>query len=189
MTPWTVAHQVPLSVGFSRQEYWSGLPFPSPGDLPEPGIEPRSPALQADALTSEPSGHIGPPRSLLLIPTWIDLCSKNTMTSGCMMVQPVCLGWANSWVTRARTGPWKVPVKSPSFAGCLFPPASGLLGTRVLGWCFDTQKLQLSTCWPGCGSVVCQAKVRALGKCGVGGGVGGTGTTWATESRKGLGPS
>ena len=55
-TPWTVAHQAPLSVGFSRQEYWSGLPFPSPGDLPNPGIEPRSPALQAYALTSEPPG-------------------------------------------------------------------------------------------------------------------------------------
>ena len=51
--PWTVAYQAPLSMGFSRQEYWSGLPFPSPGDLPDPGIEPRSPALPADALTSE----------------------------------------------------------------------------------------------------------------------------------------
>ena len=51
---WTVAHQAPPSMGFSRQEYWSGLPFPSPGDLPNPGIEPRSPTLQADALTSEP---------------------------------------------------------------------------------------------------------------------------------------
>ena len=51
-TPWTVSHQAPLPMGFSRQEYWSGLPFPSPGDLPNPGIEPRSPALQADALTS-----------------------------------------------------------------------------------------------------------------------------------------
>ena len=47
-------HYAPLSMGFSRQEYWSGLPFPSPGDLPDPGIEPRSPALQTDALTSEP---------------------------------------------------------------------------------------------------------------------------------------
>ena len=47
-TPWTVAYQAPLSVEFSRQEYWSGLPYPSPGDLPDPGIEPRSPALQAD---------------------------------------------------------------------------------------------------------------------------------------------
>ena len=52
-TPWTVAHQAPLSMGFSRQEYWSGLPFPSPGDLPNPGIEPRSPILQADSLPTE----------------------------------------------------------------------------------------------------------------------------------------
>ena len=55
-TPWTVARQVPLSMGFSRQEYWSRLPFPSPEDLPEPGIEPGSLALQADALLSEPPG-------------------------------------------------------------------------------------------------------------------------------------
>ena len=55
-TPWTVAYQAPPTMGFSRQEYWSGLPFPSPGDLPDPGIEPGSPALQADALTSEPPG-------------------------------------------------------------------------------------------------------------------------------------
>ena len=53
-TSWTVAYQAPPSMGFSRQEYWSGLPFPSPGDLPDPGIEPGSPAFQADALTSEP---------------------------------------------------------------------------------------------------------------------------------------
>ena len=51
-TPWTVAYQAPLSLGFSRQECWSGLPFPSLGDLPNPGIEPRSPVLEADALTS-----------------------------------------------------------------------------------------------------------------------------------------
>ena len=54
--PWTVAHQAPPSMGFSRQEYWSGLPLPSPGDLPYPGIEPRSPTLQADALISAPPG-------------------------------------------------------------------------------------------------------------------------------------
>ena len=53
-TPWTVAYQAPPSMGFSRQEYWSGLPFPSPGDLPDPGIEPGSPEFQANALTSEP---------------------------------------------------------------------------------------------------------------------------------------
>ena len=53
MSPWTVAHQSPLSMEFSRQEYGSGLPFPSPGDLPNPGIELRSPSLQADSLPSE----------------------------------------------------------------------------------------------------------------------------------------
>ena len=51
--PWTVAHQASLSMEFSRQEYWSGLPFPSPGDLPDPGIEPGSPALQVDPLLTE----------------------------------------------------------------------------------------------------------------------------------------
>ena len=51
-TPWTVAYQAPPSVDFSRQEYCSGLPFSSPGDLPGPGIEPRSPVFQADALPS-----------------------------------------------------------------------------------------------------------------------------------------
>ena len=51
--PWTVACQTPQSMGFSRQEYWSGLPFPSPGDLPDPGIELGSPALQADSLLSK----------------------------------------------------------------------------------------------------------------------------------------
>ena len=56
VTPWTAAHQAPLSVGFSRQEHWSGSPFPSPGDLPNPGIEPRSPALQADSLPTELQG-------------------------------------------------------------------------------------------------------------------------------------
>ena len=55
-TPWGVAYQAPPSVGFSRQEYWSGLLFPSPGDLPNPGIEPGSPALRADALPFEPPG-------------------------------------------------------------------------------------------------------------------------------------
>ena len=55
-TPWTAAYQAPPSMGFSRQEYWSGLPLPSPGDLPDLGIEPVSPAFQADALTSEPPG-------------------------------------------------------------------------------------------------------------------------------------
>ena len=57
MTPWTVARQAPLSMVFSRQEYWSGLPFLSPGYLPDPGIELGSPALQADSLLSESLGR------------------------------------------------------------------------------------------------------------------------------------
>ena len=57
-TLWTVAHQAPLSMEFSRQEYWSGLPFPSPGDLPDPGIEPGSPALQADSLPTKLQGKV-----------------------------------------------------------------------------------------------------------------------------------
>ena len=61
-TPWTVVFQAPLSMAFSRQYYWGGLPFPFPGDLPNPGIEPGSPALQTHALPSEPPG-----KSLVLI--------------------------------------------------------------------------------------------------------------------------
>ena len=56
LSPWTVACQAPLSMGFSRQEYWNGLPCPPPGDLPNPGIKPRSPTLQADSLLFEPPG-------------------------------------------------------------------------------------------------------------------------------------
>ena len=58
-TPCTIAYHAPQSMEFSRQEYWSGLPFPSPEDLPNPGVEPGSPALQADALPSEPPGELG----------------------------------------------------------------------------------------------------------------------------------
>ena len=64
--PWTVAHQAPLSMGFSGQECWSGLPFPSPGDLPTPGNEPWSPTLEAESLSSEPPGK--PPRTELISP-------------------------------------------------------------------------------------------------------------------------
>ena len=57
VTSWTVARQAPLSMGFSRQEYWNGLPFPPPGDLPDPGMEPGSPALQEDFLLTELRGE------------------------------------------------------------------------------------------------------------------------------------
>ena len=72
MSPWTVAHQPPLPMGFSRQEYWSGLPFPSPRDLSDPGIKPGSPAMQVGSSLSEPPGkpitgiHIGLSHTLSL---------------------------------------------------------------------------------------------------------------------------
>ena len=72
----TAACQAPPSMGFSRQEYWSGLPFPSPGDLPEPGIKPRSPALQADSLPSEPPGKAA------LLPLGGSNCSVYGKTPG-----------------------------------------------------------------------------------------------------------
>ena len=61
-TPWTVTHQAPLSVGFPRQEYWGGLPFPTPGDIPDPGIEPVFPALAGRFFTTESPGK--PERAL-----------------------------------------------------------------------------------------------------------------------------
>ena len=91
-TPWTVAHQAPPSMGFSRQEYWSGLPFPSPGDLRDPGIKPRSPALQADVLTSEPPGKpVGVKDSHLIflsLPFWVD---RTLLKTSCHSVNVLSL--------------------------------------------------------------------------------------------------
>ena len=79
MTSWTVALQVPLSVGSSRQEYWSGLPFPSPGDLPDPGIKPRSPALEGEFVTT------GPPGKPLLWGIFFQACLRKKMLLACML--------------------------------------------------------------------------------------------------------
>ena len=90
MTLWTVAYQAPPSMGFSRQKYWSGLPFPSPGDLPNPGIEPGSPALEADALTSEPPGK---PIQLLscvqlFVTPWTTACQASlSITNSCSLLK------------------------------------------------------------------------------------------------------
>jgi len=73
MNIWLVAHQAPLSIGFSRQEYWIRLPFPSPGDLLNPGTELRSPALQADSLLSEPPGKPQFRNRLLEVPHSLDV--------------------------------------------------------------------------------------------------------------------
>ena len=69
-TPWIVAYQAPLSIGFSSQGYWSGLPFPSPGDLPNPGIKPWSPTLPADALPFEPPGKVDKGNHQICPRTW-----------------------------------------------------------------------------------------------------------------------
>ena len=82
-TPWTVAYQAPQSMEFSRQEYWSGLPFPSPGDLPDPGIKPRSPAFQADALLSEPPGK--PWEQLLELIVWF---SRSSLIEDVLPIPP-----------------------------------------------------------------------------------------------------
>ena len=74
-TPQIVAHQAPLSMGFSRQEYWSGLPSPSPGDVPDPGIEPRSPELQAECLPFEP------PRKRKMVPKAGRTCAKEQIAT------------------------------------------------------------------------------------------------------------
>ena len=68
-TLWTVAHWAPLSMGFSRQEYWSGLLFPSPGDLPYPGIKPGSPVLHTNSLPSEPLEKAQEPVNVMTLPT------------------------------------------------------------------------------------------------------------------------
>ena len=79
-TPWIVAYQAPPSMGFSRQEYWSGLPFPSPGDLLNPGTEPGSPALQTEALPSEPPGKPIIFRACLIV-HYIDVTPCNLLTA------------------------------------------------------------------------------------------------------------
>ena len=104
VSPWTVAHQVPLSMGFSRKEYWSGLPFPSPGDRPDPGNEPGSPALQADTLPSEPPVPQRPEPSL---------AHKS-------MGLPASCGCASAWGSFHPLGP--VTPDCGRFFQCMAPP-------------------------------------------------------------------
>ena len=83
-TPRTVARQAPLSVGLSRQEYWSGLPFPSPGDLPKPGIKPESPTLQADSLPSEPPDIIN--THIHIWWPWARHCSEHSVNTNSILI-------------------------------------------------------------------------------------------------------
>ena len=79
VTPWTVALQAPLSMGFFRHEHWSGLPCPPPGDLPNPGMEPRSPALQADSLPDEPQGKPLIPVAKLIFPYSVSMVKLQSL--------------------------------------------------------------------------------------------------------------
>ena len=96
LPPWTVACQAPLPMGFSRQEYWSGLPFPSPGDLPNPGIKPGSPELQSGSLPSEP------PAKLLQVYSWVIFTYPHFL---------LCLNMGQIYVN--RNGMHLIPRKSP----------------------------------------------------------------------------
>ena len=98
--PWTVVYQAPQSMVFSSQEYWSGLPFPSPGDLPNPGIEPGSPTLQADALPSEPPGKPSLPRDKHLLISWLQIPSAviwepPKIVSHCFHCFPIYPPWSD----------------------------------------------------------------------------------------------
>ena len=98
VTPWTIAHQAVLSMEFSRQEYWSGLPFCSPGDLLNPGIEPRSPALQVDSLLLSHQGS-------QMILKWVaySFCRRSSRPRNQARVSSIAGEFFISWVTREAT--------------------------------------------------------------------------------------
>ena len=102
--PWTVARQAPLSMGSSRQEYWSGLPFPSPGDLPNPGTDPKSPEMQAYSLPSEPPGKPSDDGFSQLY-MWLIFFLVGKGREACRIVVPG---------PRIEPRPWTVEARSPN---------------------------------------------------------------------------
>ena len=105
-TPWTVALQAPLSMGFSRQEYWRGLPFHSPGHLPDPGIKPRSSALQVDSLPSKPPGN--PFLEDIILQKLLTIWEKNTLFPWLQQ---------NHFLAHMYLCPWDFPGKNTG-GGC-----------------------------------------------------------------------
>ena len=113
-TPWTVAYQAPLSMGFSRREYWSGFPFTSPGDLPNPVMEPRSPALQTDTLPSEPPGK---PYIYAYICIYLSRACQVAQMVKCLSAmrktQVQSLGWEDplekEMATHSSVLAWRIP--------------------------------------------------------------------------------
>ena len=143
-TPWIVAHQAPPSMGFSTQEYWSGLPSPSPGDIPDSGIDPRSPALQADALTSEPPGQMPPAKEVI---NFIHLFRKTIFSLLC--ASKLCTCFQFHWF-------WFLPLLYPLFSStCVYfavlflnswhgcSPALFLLSSNI---CIKSYKISSKCC-------------------------------------------
>ena len=140
-TPWTVARQAPLSMRFPKQEYWSGLPFPYPGDLPDPGIEPGSPALQADSLlcrSNKPAvSRTKPPENRIAnvegLRTSVGFCQKRA-SSGRLDGEP---GPRRTLARALPTARGPGAERSSSSAGALRGSRDkGRLGNAVLfrGW-------------------------------------------------------
>ena len=118
VTLWTVTHQAPLSMGFSRQKYWSGLPFPSPRYLPDPGIEPRSPALQADSLSSSAASAAKSLQLCLTLCDPIDVSPPGFPIPGILQARTlewVAISFSSAWK-------WRVKVKSLSCIQLLATP-------------------------------------------------------------------
>jgi len=108
-----IAHQAPLSMGFFRQEYWSGYPFSSPGDLPDPRIEPRSPSLQADSLPSEPQNY-GQAKEIGNFPLFTERKHFTASLEHCQQHHPCAsLGWEDPLekgkATHSSTLAWRIP--------------------------------------------------------------------------------
>ena len=131
VTLWTVARQAPLSIGFPRQKYWSGLPFPSPGNLPHPGIKPNSPALTGEFFTTEPL--VKPKRGI----TWSK--SRFTILSWCKETDGLCQLCVIPGIVETRNWPsCSIKQWSPSFLA----PGTGFVANSfstegVVGWFQD----------------------------------------------------
>ena len=114
MTPWTGVWQAPLSMEFSRQEYWSGLPFPSPGYLPDPGIKSCLPELQADSLLSEPPGN--PNQSAKSLQSCPTLCDPIDGSPPGSPVPGILQARTLDWVAISSSNAWKWKVKGKSLS-------------------------------------------------------------------------
>ena len=155
VTPETVAWQAPPSTGFSRQEYWSGLPFPSPGDLPDPGIEPRSPAFQADSLLTElwgkPYLYVVEVKTLILQFWWFPHVGEHPLDilpgHWCPFTHhphpsPQWSAQDRTWAHQAQPlPPWQgsgpFPARSPGMTSSCWIPCA-LLSTGFQWWASGT---------------------------------------------------